>query len=192
MNVLLVTLHILLVLFLIPTYLRVMQIRTRSRFIIAQSDVKYHFEIINGPSAEEILCQNQYEWSRNFGFEIIPHSEPYRMHSCHKETIKRRVLSYFIVPDSLNDIHDKETKQMFYAVSYNKSGSENMTKEINSFLQKDVKELVISASLSKEARSNAYAYFGGGITASYGTRYDLNISYNLDTRSGSMTIMETR
>jgi len=169
-----------------------MQIRTRSRFIIAQSDTEYRFDVINGPSAEQILCHSHHEWDRSFGFEIVPPYEPLRQPMIKKSDPVRRVISYFIVPNFLQGVEDVKTGNTFHPVSYKKSNSQSMTDSIDDFIARQgSKELLITAVISKEARCHAYAYFGGGITASFGTRYDLKISYNPDTRIGSMTIKET-
>ncbi len=185
-----VVLLIITVVLLVVVYGRVTNIRRKSLEIVSKGNTDYHFEIVNGPSGEDLLTKSQYEWDRNFGFEISSDIEPERQHQAHN--LKRKSISYFIVPDRIDWFYDADNpSRLFYPISYKKEGSESATQEIDRFLVSDKRTLKMIGSISKaEPRGNVYSYFGGGICFSYGRTYRLTIVYDLNTQTGKMIIRE--
>lgn len=181
---------VIIIAFLVVIYVRIVNIQRKSREIISKGDIDYHFEIVNGPSGEELLTKTSYDWDRNFGFEVSSDIEPNRRYQTHG--LKRRVISYFIVPDRIDRFYDLEDqKHEIFPVSYKKEGSESATKKINRFLGSDKRILKMIGFIDKkEPRGNVYSYFGGGVLFSYGKSYRLTIIYDLNSRTGEMIIRE--
>lgn len=168
-----------------------MQIRSKSRQIISQSDVWYHFKIIHGPSLEDILGFSCREINKSFGFELAPASEPTRSRHYDDVVVENRgVMSYFLVPSVIRRIYDVSQEKQFNWWKW-EGGEESRIEILNEFQKQESKEIFIEAIIYKEPRGHAYAYFGGGITASFGTKYEIEMVYNYESRTGTLKVKET-
>ena len=162
--------------------IKVSQVRNKSCEIISFGLIGYHFDIINGPSVEEIF--KECEWDQSYGFELVPPNEPLRSlrHPGLNQLANRRVISYFVAPSSIYNFRDMDSnnKRLYPWQD---------TKEFKFFLERKEKNLEMEAVIYKEPRGYIKSYFGGGGPA-YGTTYKLKITYNINSRTGKMIITE--
>ncbi len=151
---------------LLIIFVQVNRIQIRSRRIIPYDFKNYSFEIINGPSVEYLLNTNQNSWDMSFGFEVVADSEPKRSFTYPSHNQNRRAISYFIVPNYIHSVVNKQTSQNLYP------GLEERNEE---FTQQSDKELLINAVIYTQRPTG---------------NYRLVINYNAETRTGVMVIKE--
>jgi hypothetical protein len=177
----------------IAAFIVILGIRRKSKQIISQGGKSYHFDIVYGPSAEEILTKSPHEWPPHFGFEVAPYHEPDRNKGLLKENTpkERKAISYLFCPDRLDYIYPKGSDrfgQIYPSlVRDERSGMKN---RIESFLESDDQVLVMDGFIYKEKRGSVYAYFGGGELFTYGTEWKMKITYDCKMRTGTMIVVE--
>lgn len=169
----------------------VSRISQKSRQVISKMGQNYHFDIIYGPSAEEILySEMEDEWSPLFGFEVAPLHEPdrERRHTQRKFSPKgRRAISYVFFPDHLTKIIPKGGERQLYP---SLSRKDDYRKNIENFLSQDDQLLCIDALIYKTERGSVHAYFGGGKLYSFGDTWKISIVYDCVNRTGEMVLTE--
>jgi hypothetical protein len=181
---------VLIVIALLLTYIgiRVSAIRTRSRYIIPNTNTTYHFDIVDGPGVFSVFGLNKLSgWDERLrGFELLISSEPCRdMAYCSDKKIKdRRCFSYLLVPHSIYEYSDYKTGKKFYP---NLGDDKKHEQEIEKFLSEKNSVLKMTGVIYKERRGYIHSAFVGG---PYGTRYDFEIIYNVTTSTGRVTIEE--
>jgi hypothetical protein len=183
----------------IATFIGILGIRRKSKQVISQGDKSYHFDIVYGPSAEEILlCRYPEDWPPHFGFEVAPYHEPerYRYSGSIQENVPkgRKAVSYLFCPDRLSEICSKGTDcdhgDYLSPDLYGYKDEVRYKKEIDEFLKNDEQILVMNGNIHKEERGCVNAYFGGGELFKYGTDWKMKITYDCKTRTGRMVVVE--
>lgn len=182
----------------IAAFIVILGIRRKSKQIISQGGKSYHFEIIYGPSVEEILTKSPHEWPMHFGFEVAPYHEPerYRYSGSTQDNIPkgRKAVSYLFCPDRLSEVCSKATdcdySDYLYPVLYGYKDELRYKKAIDEFLKNDEQILVMNGNILKEERGCVNAYFGGGELFKYGTDWKMKITYDCKTRTGHMIVVE--